>query len=247
MEFIDLHIHLQDYKLNFATDIVKKAQKSGLKKMVCAGTSPDDWEQVAAWAREYPQTIVPAFGLHPWQVTKENSGWEEKLRGFLSAFPGSLVGETGLDGLKPDINLQRADFGRHLELAAELKRPLIIHAVRAWHLFNDVWPRLPEKFMFHSFNARPEQLREIIRRGGYVSFNASILRNRDFETIAAAVPADRILLESDGPYQPPVKGEVSTPFFIPLLLRRLAAARGCDEEELAQSVFHNSQEFINVG
>lgn len=246
MEFIDLHVHLQDYKANFATDIVKKAQKSGLKKMVCAGTSSDDWEQVARWAEREPGLIVPAFGLHPWHVAKENPGWEEKLRGFLSAFPASLVGETGLDGFRPDFDGQLKSFERQIELAAELKRPLIVHAVKAFSRFGELWKKLPDRFMFHSFNAGVGQLREILRYGGYVSFGASILKNRDCERIVAAVPGDRLLFESDGPYQPREKGGTSSPFFIPELLSVFAGIRGEDVEELAVRVLRNSEEFVHV-
>lgn len=246
MEFIDLHIHLQDYKANFATDMVKKAQKSGLKKMVCAGTSSRDWERVALWAEQNPQSVVPAFGLHPWHVASEQPDWEEKLRNFLSAFPQAPVGETGLDGLKPDFDKQQTCFERQVELAAELKRPLIIHAVKAFSGFAHLWKKLPEKFMFHSFNARVEQLRDILRHNGYVSFNVSVLKKRDCERLAAAVPVDRILFESDGPYQPREKGEISTPLAIPELISFFAKIRGEDVEELAARVMQNSEEFIHV-
>lgn len=246
MEFIDLHIHLQDYKANFATDIVKKAQKSGLKKMVCTGTSSRDWEQVAQWSRQNPQLIVPAFGLHPWHVAAEQSGWEEKMLNFLEAFPRALVGESGLDRLKPDEDMQKKFFERQIKMASDLHRPLIIHAVRAFSVFDSLFASLPEKFMFHSFNARTEQLLDILRHGGYVSFNASILKNRDFEKISKTVPADRILFESDGPYQPKDKGGISTPFFIPELIALFAKARGENADELAERAYQNSLEFINV-
>nr|QIM10615.1 hypothetical protein PlAlph_5070 [uncultured Alphaproteobacteria bacterium] len=246
MEFIDLHIHLQDYKANFATDIVKKAQKSGLKKMVCAGTSSRDWEQVSQLSERNPELIIPAFGLHPWHVTKEQSDWEEKLHVFLTAYPKALIGETGLDGLKPDMEMQKKYFEQHIRMANEFHRPLIIHAVKAFAFFDSLWKALPEKFMFHSFNARTEQLQDILRRGGYVSFNASILRNRDCERIVKSVSADRLLFESDGPYQPRDKGGISSPFFISELISAFAAIRGENTEELAARVYQNSLEFINV-
>lgn len=246
MEFIDLHIHLQDYKANCATDIVKKAQISGLKKMVCAGTSSHDWMQVARWAEQEPQLIIPAFGLHPWYAPAEQQGWEDRLTGFLSAFPSALVGETGIDGLKPDTDAQKKCFEFHARLASDLRRPLVVHVVKAFSFFEGLWQTLPEKFMFHSFNAREEQLREILRHGGYVSFNASILKNRDSLKLATVVPSDRLLFESDGPYQPQNKGELSVPFFIPELITFFAKARGEDVEELAARAYQNSMEFIHV-
>ena len=245
MEFIDLHIHLQDYEENFATDIVKKAQKSGLKKMVCAATSPDDWQKVADFASQYPDMIIPAFGVHPWQVADISADWSEQLRRYLNIFPSALIGETGLDGLKPDFELQQKFFSIHLQLAQEYNRPIVIHSVKAVTELNQFWHQMPLKFMIHSFNGRAEHLRNILLHGGYISFSASILKNQDMENIIKTVPLSRILLESDGPYQAFNKGEFSSPFFIIEMLHRFAQTLNLKVEDLSQQIYNNSLEFIN--
>ena len=246
MNFIDMHIHLQDYDRQFATDLVKKAQKSGFKKMICTGTSPDDWEEVALWRNRYPDFIVPSFGLHPWQVGRFGENFIDVLRAYLQNFSTAPVGEIGLDGLKPDVELQKKYFEAQLHLAAELKRPVVIHAVKAANIPHDYPKIMPEKFMIHSFNGRWEQMWEILRYGGYISFGASIIKNRDFTKIMTDMPADKILVESDGPYQAPVKGEKSTPLFIPELVAQIASVRGEDLEETAQKIYENSLRFISA-
>ncbi len=247
MEFIDTHIHLQDYEENFATDIVKKAQKSGLKKMICAAIEPGDWQKVADFARQYPDLVVPAFGVHPWQVAGISEDWAERLKQYLNIFPSALIGETGLDGLKPDFDLQQKFFSAHLELAREYNRPIIIHAVKAVDVMSGFFKQMPQKFMFHSFNGKVEHLHNILCHGGYVSFSASILKNRDMEKIIKAVPLNKILLESDGPYQALNKGEISSPFFIAEILKKFALVLNTNVEELSQQIYRNSLEFINVG
>lgn len=245
MDFIDLHIHLQDYEENFATDIVKKAQKFGLKKMICAATSPKDWDKVAAFAQNFSDLIVPAFGVHPWHVAGVSEQWQNLLKSYLKAFPHALVGETGLDGLKPDFDLQQNLFSAQLKLAREFKRPIIIHSVKAVGSMPDFWHLMPAKFMIHSFNGRAEHLHDILSHGGYISFSASILKNRDIEKIVKTVPLNKILLESDGPYQAPNKGELSSPFFIPEILQHFASILRADIEELSRQIYQNSLEFIN--
>lgn len=245
MEFIDTHIHLQDYKGNLATDIVKKAQKSGLKKMICAATHPDDWPKVADFARQFPGLIVPAFGVHPWHIVGISGDWTERLRQYLNNFPLSLIGETGLDGLKSDYDLQQKFFSTHLELAHEYNRPIIIHSVKASGTLDNFWFQMPQKFVIHSFNGKTEHLHNILSHGGYVSFSASILKNRNMEKIIKAVPLNRILLESDGPYQAPNKGEFSSPFFITEILKHFATVLNVDAEDLSMQIYHNSLEFIN--
>lgn len=247
MQFIDTHLHLQDYKTGFATDIVKAAQQAGVNKLVCAATGLFDWDKVARYAKQYPETIIPAFGLHPWYLQEAKADWQPRLREFLARFPNALIGECGLDGIKnPDDEPQNSIFYQQILLAKELKRPLIIHAVKAQEWLENYWEILPAKFVFHSYNGKREILKKIIKAGGYVSFSASILRNPDRQELANLIPADKLLLETDGPYQGPDKNIEVTPAFIPRLAAEVAAWRGEDLQSFATRVYHNSLEFIHV-
>ena len=242
-----MHIHLQDYKANCATDIIAAAAKAGFSRLVNAATQESDWEKVASLARRYPEKIVPAFGVHPWYVQSCLKDWQQRITSYFAEFPQALVGECGLDGTRSAEAEQQDIFAAQLRLASELERPLIIHAVKADWMLSEFWPQLPKVFMFHSFNAHPEQLRPILRRDGYVSLGFSVLRNRNFAEIARAIPADRLLLESDGPYQSAEPGKESSPLQIPLLLSQIAAFRREDATVLAAQIAKNSEEFINGG
>ena len=220
MNFTDMHIHLQDYKANCATDIIENARAAGVGRMVCAATAESDWPAVAALAEKYPHTVVPAFGVHPWYAGETAAGWEHRLHKRLLSAPEALVGESGLDGL------------------------LVIHAVKAVAALSAFLPQMPERFMIHSFNGRTEHLRPILNAGGYVSFSASILKNRDAGEIVRLVPEDRLLIETDGPYQGPEKGREQTPLFLPVLLAQLARWRREDAEKLAAAAEANAKEFI---
>lgn len=247
MNFIDMHIHLQDYKANCATDIIAAAVKAGFSRFVNAAVQESDWEKVASLARRYPERIVPAFGLHPWYVRGCLKGWQQRIRAYFAEFPQALVGECGLDGTRSAEAEQQSLFAEQIQLATEFERPLVIHAVRADWMLSEFWPQMPKVFMFHSFNGHPDQLRPILRRDGYVSLGFSVLKNRNFADIARAIPADRLLLESDGPYQSGEKGTESSPLQIPLLLSQIAAFRREDAMVLAAQIAKNSEEFINGG
>lgn len=248
MKFIDTHLHLQDYKTRFATDIISESQNAGISKMVCAATGFFDWDKVARFAKQYPGLVVPAFGLHPWYVSEAKPDWPQRLAEFLQRFPNALVGECGLDGLKnPDDEPQNSIFYRHICLAEQFKRPLIIHAVKAQDWLENYWDLLPKKFVFHSYNGKREVLKKVIKAGGYVSFSASILKNKDAAELVQMVPADKILLETDGPYQGPDKNSEVTPLYLPELAGEIAALRGENVEDFAARVYANSEEFIHVG
>lgn len=245
MKFIDTHIHLQDYKQKCATDIIASAKGSEAEKLVCAAIIEDDWGLVASLAEEYPDFIVPAFGLHPWYSDKVDDGWERRLAGFLTRFPQALVGETGLDRIRfREKEPQFQIFQIHVALAKEYCRPLLIHAVKAAEWLDECWKSLPQKFVMHSFNGRYELLQKALKAGGYVSFSASIFANVDREKIISSVSPDRLLVETDGPYQAPKRGTESEPASIPEQIEKIASVRGEDPMELAEQILKNSLEFI---
>lgn len=245
MQFIDTHIHLQDYKTKNAPQIILGAASVGVEKFICASTSEGDWKAVAALADKYPEQIVPAFGLHPWYLDKLEPDWEVRLENLLKKYPAALVGESGLDRLKdPHAEPQMSVFRIHMELAHCLQRPLIIHAVKVQELLEDCWALLPECFVFHSYNGKAELLKKIIKAGGYVSFSQSILRNPARGEVLRLVPVDKLLVETDGPYQG-IGGQESCPAQLPQLLKEIAVLRQQDEQELAAVVYQNSQRFIH--
>lgn len=247
MYFIDTHIHLQAYNAKTAPQIISEAAAHGVNKLVCAAITEADWPQTAGLADKYSQTVVPAFGIHPWYLETLSAGWTQRLAEMLVRFPQALIGETGLDRLhNPAPEIQTEVFRVHMDLATQFNRPLLIHAVKAWEWLPDFWPQLQKRrFVFHSFNARHEQLDKVIKNGGYISFSNSILRNRDFSALARAVPDEKLLFETDGPFQGP-EGKESHPCQIPDLCAAIAEARSQPAEKLAAQVYANSLRFIDV-
>lgn len=245
MKFIDTHIHLQDFKTRCATDIIVSGRTCGVEKFVCASIVQNDWEKITELFDKFPNKIIPAFGLHPWYIDKISSDWEISLEKMLEKYPGALVGETGLDRLRfPEKEPQNTIFRKHIEIAKKYRRPLLIHAVKCQDWLEEYWPILPEKFVFHSYNGRSELLKKIISRGGYVSFSASILKNRDKEKLLKAVPIERMLLETDGPYQSFYPERESSPEFLPELAEKISGIYGEDKEFFADRVYQNSLEFV---
>lgn len=248
MKFIDTHIHLQDYKTRYARDIISSAAKVGVERFICVGTTPEDWEAVAELYVEFPQEVIPSFGYHPWYVNSAPLDWEEQLVKYLLKYPEALVGECGLDRCKdPNSEPQHSFFYKQILLAKKYSRPLIIHSVKCQDWLENFWSLLPEKVVFHSYSGSPELMQKIIRHGAYVSFGFSILKHKDFATLAALVPENRLLLESDGPYQSPLRDEESTPQNLPDLLQKIASFRGVIPEDLAAKIYQNSCEFISNG
>jgi TatD DNase family protein len=204
MEVHDAHCHYQFAEVPYAA--VELARSEGVGLAVINGSSPVDWPDVAALAARDPRNL-PSFGLHPWDVPTAPAGWLAELRRVLVAHPGAGVGEMGLDrwvqGFDPVA--QEAAFRAQLALAVELDRPLTIHCVRAIGPLMDLLraTELPRRgFLLHSWNGPVELVPELARLGGFFSFSAHHLpaRKADLRVqFAAAIPRERILVETDAP------------------------------------------------
>lgn len=205
---IDAHLHLHHLpeKSVFA-EILRAAPERGVRRFFCNGIKIEDCEVLSEIASEY-DSVIPFYGIHPWEAGNVVSGWEETIEKS-AAEPLCGIGEIGLDKAKePDLSKQMPVFIRQLELAAQLKKPVMIHCVRAW---GEMMPLLRERaggvrFLVHSFRGSDEILDEVMKLGGYVTFSWKLFNQKygipveKAEAMARRVPPGRLLLETDFPY-----------------------------------------------
>lgn len=239
MQFIDSHIHLQDYKTKNTQQIIAELQQCNFAKVICVSTKPDDFAKVASFADAAPKLIIPAFGIHPWYTNDAPSDWENSIWHFLRLYPQSIIGECGIDRLKgADIEQQKIVLQNHIKLADEFKRPLNIHLVHGEDILAQMFKYLPEKFLLHSFSGSIQFLQSALCHGAYISLNPSILRRSDAHDIIRAIPDDRILSESDAPFQ---KDFTEIPDFI----KQISAVKNTSYQKTAEQIIKNFQEFID--
>ena len=204
MELCDAHCHYQFAEVPYAA--VEQARAHGVGQAMINGSAPADWEDVAALGRRDPRNRM-SFGLHPWDVPTASADWAETLRTYLVAHPKAGVGEMGLDRWVKDFDpvAQEAAFRTQLALAVELDRALTIHCVKAIGPLMDIVraAELPRRgFLLHSWNGPVELVAELAGLGAYFSFSAHHLipRKADLRVqFAAAIPRERILVETDAP------------------------------------------------
>ncbi|RFC44519.1 MAG: TatD DNase family protein [Verrucomicrobia bacterium] len=273
MNLYDAHAHLQDAELvpHYAR-VFSDLTAIGVKRVVTNGSSEADWPAVAALAAAQP-LVLPSFGLHPWDAGNRSPAWQKHLLAHLDANPRAVIGEIGLDRwiltrAKPDdprlTGLRRAPIEEQTEaflwqfaLAAERNLPAAIHCVDAHGLLHDLLraAKLPARgFLLHSYGGSAELVTSFAKLGAYFSFNASFLdaRRTRLREVYAAVPADRLLVETDAPsIRPPAAQEeftlpatadgrhVNHPANLTATYAALADLRGTTVEALSAQVEKN--------
>jgi TatD DNase family protein len=248
----DAHTHLQDTRLAGCRErVLRAAAAAGVDGLCTCGTSPDDWEGVAGLAAAAsPVAIHPAFGVHPWFCDNLPADWLERLDACLLAHPGAAVGEIGIDGLRraSDPQLQRRVFMAQLELAIRRRRTVIVHGARCWgtlaELLQPYAARLPG-LVLHAFAASEPLVKTFMAQGASFSFGGSLCNPhaRRVRAVAAAIPLDRLLIETDAPdilpfgglpiASPPAPPGLNQPANLPLVARALAQLNGLDEAVVA--------------
>jgi TatD DNase family protein len=258
MKLFDAHCHL------LPADAYRRAAASGVEKIAVCGTSSNDWKTILQLAEQIPQ-IVPMIGIHPWFVSgdwKESfQGLEKRLRDFPQAGTGERqasaqlvgIGECGLDFQPRFTNRaeQEECFAAHLELARELNRPVAVHCVQAWGRLVEILREHPApRILLHAFGGAVELIPELTELNCWFSFCGQVTRPeaKRVRAAAAAVPAERLLIETDSPDFPPAGSPApNEPANLIYIAREVASLRGCSVEEIAGLTFSAAQAVLMPG
>jgi len=260
---VDSHIHLTDYESG--TDIsavIAEGAKAGVSHLVCNGTCERDWPLVAELARMH-SGVVPFFGLHPWFVNGRSPDWLAVLEKLVGSNRCG-VGEAGLDRMIEgrDPVVQEEVFRSQLRLAHRLERPIAVHCVRAWGWLMDVLASeeaIP-RMLIHAFGGAADLVGPLAGMGAYFSFSATVLNpsHRRAAAALAAVPRNRLLVETDAPNMLPVEpyqrsvvpatngGVHNHPANLPMIVEGIAAMLGEPVESLKARLWENSARFFGT-
>ncbi|KAL5718998.1 hypothetical protein ACHQM5_011839 [Ranunculus cassubicifolius] len=208
-KLFDSHCHLQDPRIHhLSPQLIRTSIHSGILHFAVNGVSEKDWHLVKKMGEDYPSSVIPCFGLHPWYVAERTPNWFNNLKEFFDSTPNVTVGEIGLDkgshGKQIDFNDQIQVFQQQLELAKELKKPASIHCVRAYgdllEVMQSIGP-LPGGAILHSYLGSAEMVPPFAKLGAYFSVSGYTmsLKPQKAKKMLKSVPTERILLESDSP------------------------------------------------
>lgn len=246
---IDSHCHLDRLKLeefdNNLDNVVNAALENNVNTLLCVSVTLEEFPAMVEKTAKY-ENVWLTCGAHPLNQGDEIDS--EQLRQLSTNNRVIAIGETGLDYFyAPETKQVQLDsFRKHIRVANQLNKPLIIHTRDAQE---DTLAILREEQadkvggILHCFTESWEMAQQAIEMGFYISFsgivtfkNASALRE-----VAKQVPADRFLIETDSPYLAPVpyRGKQNQPAYVIEVAKHLASIRGTSVEEIAQQSTNN--------
>lgn len=247
---IDSHCHLDRLDLTpfdgELTNALAFARERGVERFLCVAIDMENIPAVLELAQRYPQ-VYASVGVHPNEQGREEPSVEQLLK--LAAHDKVVaIGETGLDYFRSegDLGWQHQRFRTHIAAAKACGKPLIIHCREAR---GDLLRMLEEEGadtvggVMHCFVEDLATAERAMELGFYISFSGIVTFNsaRELQAVARAVPADRLLVETDAPYLAPVpyRGKSNQPAYVREVAEYIAGLRGVSYEAIAQQTGEN--------
>ncbi len=253
---IDTHAHLDEPRFDpDRDDVVVRAEQAGLQAVVCIGTTADSSVAAVELAQQH-SLLYAAVGIQPNYVAEANPDDWDRIRELIAQPKVVAIGETGLDRYwdYAPIDLQAEYFSKHIALAREHDVPFIVHCREAE---GDVVSQLraesadgPLKGVMHSFCGSPQTAAACLELGLHISFAGMLTfkKNKDLRALAATIPLDRLLVETDAPYLAPTpnRGKRNEPAFVQYTAACLAEIHGTSIEQMAQQTTNNARALFGL-
>jgi TatD DNase family protein len=239
---IDSHCHLNYPGLvEDSQSVLDRARASGVTGFLNISTRQSEWDAVTALAAQ-ESDVWATVGIHPHEADSHADLGEAALLAA-AAHPRVIgIGETGLDYYydHSDRSVQQALFRTHIAVARETGLPLIIHTRDAEadtaEILADEMGKGAFPALIHCFTASANFAKQVLDLGLYISLSGIVTFKsaKDLQSIAAALPNDRILVETDAPFLAPIphRGRTCEPAYVADTARFVANLRGMDAEQL---------------
>lgn len=257
MPLFDTHAHLTSDQLSDNLDrVLDNARQTGLVGMTAIGTGPDSSDACVRLAHQHDD-VWASVGIHPNDCKDSTESDWQRIVSLATDERVVAIGETGLDRYWDDcpIEIQRQWFGRHIELSFETGKPLVIHMRDCEQ---DILEMLHQHQrdgqiigIMHSFAGCQETADQCLALGMYISFAGMVTFKKSdaLRAVAATIPADRLLIETDSPYlspHPKRSHRPNEPALVEHTARCLAETREVTFAELSEQTTENARQAFGL-
>jgi TatD DNase family protein len=252
MHFTDSHCHLDFPEFsNELIQLLKQCEKHAIKRIIIPAVEPKQWQSLLELTKTYSNAHCQLFacaGIHPWYLQGLTTKHLDDLSCFINQSQQELIalGETGIDGViakeQNNLSQQQDFFVRHIELAKQFHKPLIIHHRRS---HQDIIPLLKQHKVeyggiIHAFSGSYQQAMTYIDMGLKLGIGGTITYPRAEKTIKAIkrLPLSALVLETDAPAMPLYgeQGKSNSPLNLIKVFDHLCAIRAESPEEISEVI-----------
>lgn len=250
--YIDTHCHLNFKAFNSDYDsAILRAKEVDVRKIIMPGSNLATSQKSLEIAKEY-KNVFSAVGLHPIHVKDEFI--EDEFRKLAENKKVVAIGETGMDYYydRSTSDLQKELLEKHIKLAKQVNKPLIIHCREAYDDLLSVLTaesRLPKAVM-HCYLGTWDYAQILLEMGFYFSFTGIITFTKDQNVLNAVknIPLEKIMIETDSPWLTPEghRGERNEPSFVIEVAKKIAELKKISLEEVETQTTKNAEEFFGI-
>lgn len=252
---IDAHCHLDDEQfVNDVDAVIARAEQAGVQTLITAGVDVDSSRAVVALTEKY-KNVYAVVGIHPQHADLLNDANLAVIRELALHRKVVGVGEIGLDfreawAQNPPRETQIKNFVAHLDLAAELDKPVVIHNRNADAVVMEILRQRAGKprGILHCFAGDLAMAREAIDLGYLISFagNVTFKNAARLQAIVEALPLDKIVIETDAPYLSPLRGRRNEPANVARVAEKIAHLKNIALAIVAQTTTRNSAQLFGL-
>ncbi|MBQ8210493.1 MAG: TatD family hydrolase [Clostridia bacterium] len=248
----DSHAHYNDEQFDIDRDsLLASLPEAGIVGIINCGTDIQSSLESIKYAEKY-QYFYAACGFHPESANDVKEGDFDKIEKMLSHEKCVALGEIGLDYHYDFVpkDIQLTVFERQLEIAVKNDIPVIVHDREAHADTLDLLKKYRPKGVLHCFSGSVETAREILNLGMYIGLGGAVTFKNAVKPVevAAFLPEDRLLVETDCPYMAPVpkRGKRNDSSYIVYIAEKLAEIRSCTAEHILDVTAENARRLFNI-
>lgn len=258
---VDIGVNLTSGRFKKDLDeVIRKAQDSGVIKMVVTGTNINESQQALDLTLNYDGVLYSTAGIHPHNAKEFDNDSFEQLSMLLDKKSVVAVGECGLDYNRnfSTPEAQRYCFEEQLKLAVEKQRPVFLHQRDAHEDFVSILAQYNEKIpaaVAHCFTGNKNELDSYLEMGLFIGITGWVCderRGKELKSMLSDIPLERLMIETDAPYlmprdiRPKPKSNRNEPVYLPHICQVVADSYNLSYEVIAENTYKNSLRFFSI-